>query len=56
MQTIETGFSIYIVNPQLMRKLQIILIQKNEGVILTLAIRPVLAYCSQQSDTSCEEW
>lgn len=50
------GFNIYTVNPQLMRKLQIILIQNNEGVILTLAVRSVLANCSQQSGTSCEVW
>ena len=52
----DGGFNADIFNPQLMKKLQIVFIQNNEGVILTLAIRLVLAYCSQQSDTSCEDW
>lgn len=52
----DCGFDVDILNPQLMKKLQILFIQNNEGVILTLAVRLVLAHCSQQSDTSCEDW
>jgi len=50
------GFDIAVLNPQLVKKLQIMFIQNNEVVILMLAIRLVLVYCSQWSDTCCKDW